>query len=484
MAAGSRTSRETMGKLSFMIVVAAVLLVTLQPAWAATFTWDGSDSTDWATDGNWVNGTAPGSSDDVVIDGNYSGVGYTNPPTLDVSGGSVTIKSLSLGANNTSVLTIAFGSPTEKFIITNNCTIGTNGTLTHTTNYNAETHRIFMDVSNNFTIAQGGEINVKAKGYVTSGPGYDAKAAGYGGEGGQAVGTTYGSTYGSITAPTNLGSGCAYAGYAAGGAVILTIGGIGTIDGTICADGSAGLNYAPSGGSVYITAGAIAGSGTITADGGDGGGSNDGGGGRIAIVLTSGTDFGNITIHAYGGEAGVYHDAAAGTIYLEKSTDPAGQGELIVDNDDGLVDDYGRMPKALLSKTVQKGDGPSSYVFSRITLTNAGVYALDSDDTLVITGTTINGDSGDRYAGFYVEGGTLTIPSGAFTWTNYFIAMGTTGDKGGGIRQITVHRERDVISEVEFGSIPEYDSTHSSAGNIRMNQRSGCGRDSITIVDY
>ena len=96
-----------------------------------------------------------------------------------------------------------------------------------------------MDVSNNFTIVQGGEINVKGKGYAKSGPRYHREGAGYGGQGGN----TGGPTYGSITAPTNLGSGCLYVGYPAGGAVILTIGGTGTIDGTISADGIGGHNF-------------------------------------------------------------------------------------------------------------------------------------------------------------------------------------------------------------------------------------------------
>ena len=81
---------------------------------AATVTWDGSDSTDWATDANWVGGTAPTSADDVVIDGVY-----TNAPTLDLALGAVTVNSLSLGADNASTLTLSNANVTDnKLIVT------------------------------------------------------------------------------------------------------------------------------------------------------------------------------------------------------------------------------------------------------------------------------------------------------------------------------------------------------------------------------
>ncbi|MCK5592131.1 MAG: hypothetical protein KAI72_09265, partial [Candidatus Pacebacteria bacterium] len=79
---------------------------------AATVTWDGSDSTDWATDANWVGDTAPTSADDVVIDGVY-----TNAPTLDLALGAVTVNSLSLGANNASILTLSNANVTDNKLI-------------------------------------------------------------------------------------------------------------------------------------------------------------------------------------------------------------------------------------------------------------------------------------------------------------------------------------------------------------------------------
>ncbi|MCK4945950.1 MAG: hypothetical protein KAS59_06785, partial [Alphaproteobacteria bacterium] len=69
--------------------------------------WDGSESSDWATGANWSGGTAPTSDSDVSIDGNY-----TNAPILDLTFGSTTINSLSLGVNNASTLTLSNGNST------------------------------------------------------------------------------------------------------------------------------------------------------------------------------------------------------------------------------------------------------------------------------------------------------------------------------------------------------------------------------------
>ena len=195
----------------------------------------------------------------------------------------------------------------------------------------------------NITIESGGQINVDNKGYSGgsgynsngNGPGkgyyhsYSGGGAGYGGYGGNGYGTG-GSPYGSITQPTDLGSGGGGAYYASGGygggAIFLNISDTITIEsgGTITADGqndrtsSSSKQYnggGGSGGSIYIITDKLAGSGTITADGGDGG--NDyydgggGSGGRISLNYNTNTFSGSI--HAYGGDG--YGDGGAGTIY-------------------------------------------------------------------------------------------------------------------------------------------------------------------------
>ncbi|MCK4944738.1 MAG: hypothetical protein KAS59_00540, partial [Alphaproteobacteria bacterium] len=132
-----------------------------------TVIWDGSASSNWATGANWAGGVAPTADSDVIIDGNY-----TNAPIVYLSSGAKTIKSLSLGANNASTLTLSNGnSTTNKLVVTGDANIGANGTLTHTANTTAQTHTINMEAAN-FTIASGGTINANYKGYqVSSGPG-------------------------------------------------------------------------------------------------------------------------------------------------------------------------------------------------------------------------------------------------------------------------------------------------------------------------
>ncbi|MCK4945956.1 MAG: hypothetical protein KAS59_06815, partial [Alphaproteobacteria bacterium] len=132
-----------------------------------TVIWDGSESSNWATGANWAGGAAPTPDSDVIIDGNY-----TNAPTLDLTSGLTTINSLSLGANNASALTLSNGnSTTNKLVVTEDVDIGANGTLTHTANSTAETHTINLEAGN-FTMADGGTINVNNKGYQSSeGPG-------------------------------------------------------------------------------------------------------------------------------------------------------------------------------------------------------------------------------------------------------------------------------------------------------------------------
>ena len=75
----------------------------------STVIWNGSVSTDWTTGANWTGGMAPTAADDVIIDGNY-----TNSPILDLTSGTVTIGSLTLGENNTSLLTISNGDTDSK----------------------------------------------------------------------------------------------------------------------------------------------------------------------------------------------------------------------------------------------------------------------------------------------------------------------------------------------------------------------------------
>ncbi|RLE63324.1 MAG: hypothetical protein DRJ47_09565 [Thermoprotei archaeon] len=409
-----------------------------QPVYAATVTWDGSESTDWFTAANWVGDAVPTSTDDVVIDGNY-----TNAPILDLASGSVTINSLSLGSSNTSVLTISNGSDTNKLIVTTNFTIGGYGTLNHSANSTTQTHRIFIDVGGDMTISSGGSINVNGKGYdeaaasagkgCTAGPG--SGGGGYGGRGGNGYGCSGGDgVYGSLTQPTDLGSaggwteGC-WDGYGAGnggGAVKLNVSGTLTVNGNITANGGNGLNARPtyncdggggSGGSIWIQADTLTGSGTITANGGIGAGysgtyyGGGGGGGRVAIYYTTSNYSGSIT--AYGG-AGYGNEGGAGTIYLKDNT--AGTDELIIDNNNQS------------GNTTPLKSG--SFQFDTLTIQNLGYLDIESDATLtmawtsysITTGTLVNHGNlvTNSLTSLTVDTGGTISNYGTWTYPNLF----------------------------------------------------------------
>jgi VCBS repeat-containing protein len=210
-----------------------------------------------------------------------------------------------------------------------NLVITDNATLILNSNTSASGFRGIRIIAETITVESGSSISADGKGYgPASGPGAGGRwsggsvaiggGGGYGGNGGNGK-NGYGeggTAYGSLTMPTDLGSGGGNgggAGGAGGGAVWLDISGTLTVNGTISANGDHGVanHYGGdggggSGGSIYITTDTFTGNGTILALGGAGawwlhpGGG--GGGGRIAIYCT--TDSYTGTMSARGGASG------------------------------------------------------------------------------------------------------------------------------------------------------------------------------------
>ncbi len=259
------------------------------------------------------------------------------------------------------------------------------GTLEHAANASTETHKLILDIAGGLTIASGGKINVKGRGYgAKSGPGStpDRSGAAHAGQGGFAF-SVYGTgsqvTYGSIKEPSNCGSGTQS--QSGGGVVILRVGDACVLDGSIVADGNTGSdNGGAAGGSINIAAGTLSGAGTLSANGGNdsvnGGG---GGGGRIAVVLTNGNfnAFPVANITAFGGTTS-WGKGAAGTVYLKASG--ATYGDLIVNNSNRVAIVY--------TMTMD----PTNR-FDSITTTNAGVLAIDTNAVLDLTGCALRSDS-------------------------------------------------------------------------------------------
>jgi len=199
----------------------------------------------------------------------------------------------------------------------------------------------------NITVDSGAKISADAMGFPANGPGVGsttgcrAGGGGYGGRGGDSSYLTDqgGSTYGSITEPSALGSagGCPEAGHSnggdkGGGAIKLNATTI-TINGNISANSDSVSNILEggggSGGSIWIIAENLTVSGSISANGIEGesfGGG--GGGGRIAIYSNTINIMGSIgniggAVGPSGGTAG-----SAGSIFINATNSITSTGNV------------------------------------------------------------------------------------------------------------------------------------------------------------
>ncbi len=358
-----------------LVVLAAFALLGVEVARGETTnTWVGGSSTAWTTGGNWSEGVIPTNAHHVVIDVVYGG-STTNHPTLDLGGGAITIKSLTIGTNTASTLTFSNGNPDNRLIVSSNVTIGANGTLTHTANSTTAlgaVHRLFLDVGGNLTVNNGGKITASSKGYAAgqgpAGIGYWCGAA-HGGEGGNNAKNPYGS----ILSPVNIGSGGANS--VGGGAVRLSVSNNIVLNGEILANGGAGNGGGAAGGSIFVSAADLSGGGVLRANGGSGvqwGGG--GGGGRISLILDTG---GAVTQSAYGGSSSHSQVGAAGTIHIKLLAQS--HGTLLIDN---AGQDLDRRTRISTDTT----DAIAGDVIVR----NNGALAIDADQSLSVYGSWSN----------------------------------------------------------------------------------------------
>ncbi len=333
--------------------------------------WDGSESTDFAASNNWTQALAPCATNLLLIDGNGA-----NAPIISSS---TTVARMIVSMTETSVLTV-----NTNLTITGDLTILSGGTLTHGDNSTDETHKLNLSVEDDLLIEFGGSIDVNGKGFnVGEGPGAGRDqwdGGSHGGQGGDDGSDGIGETYGSITMPTRQGSGaCSGSSGSGGGVIILDVGGILKVNGTMSADGdNSTFGGAAAGGSIYATAGRLAGDGTLSANGGNRGNAwGGGGGGRIALILTDGTEFGDITVTACGGSGVTY--GAAGTIYLKIKD---GDSSVVVDNNA-----FNTSARTILPPDI---DGVASELHdTSLIVTNYGKIALSTNawvgDILIYT---------------------------------------------------------------------------------------------------
>lgn len=346
-------------------------------------------------------------------------------------------------------------------------TVATGSVLTHLANTTTQTYDLQLTASGNLSLNGTGSINVDGKGFASTsgtGQGTDGSSGNgggggaYGGAGGNGDTGVLGSTtvYGTISAPTVLGSGGGVAsssvGGAGGGAVVLNVTGTVTIAGSISANGGAGsgstanVSGGGSGGSVYITANTIAGAGSITASGGNGGDGSTadggaGGGGRIALYYTSKTH--NGTVQAIGGTgATTANDGAAGTIYDQ----PTGQtnATVTIDNGNRTADSFTQFVagtytfntvnvKGNAILDIQNGvtvatttlNPTANFHLYNSSTTGALTYATPFDLTTTGTSTIIGGTAKWPIRDLTVSSGTLSL-NGSYSSRNVVIATGAT----------------------------------------------------------
>ena len=245
-------------------------------------------------------------------------------------------KSLTIGENAAFVVD-------QPYILTNEVVVEAGGSISHDFNcalasyLRQEVYGLKLTVCGNVLIREGGSIDVSGKGYVgASGPGVhwvNASGASYGGLGSGGL-----ECYGSIVAPTNLGSGGRGDNtYRGGGLVQMTVSGMLRNEGAIRANAFERTLNTGSGGAILMTAGRLAGSGVIEANSATNvTGSNPGGGGRISLTVTNaGADFSEYTgtITSYGGRkmpSGT--SGGAGTIYLREAGQGLYEGALFLNN--------------------------------------------------------------------------------------------------------------------------------------------------------
>ncbi len=215
-----------------------------------------------------------------------------------------------------------------------------------------------FSISSNVVIQAGGGICADGGGYPSgSGPGpgrynysgstYAGGGGGYGGYGGSGglVAAYGGIPYGTMVQLYEVGSGGGMGGGTnyggtGGGMLNLSVKGSLLLDGTLSANGLAGVGLnsgGGAGGSIMISAKLFQGRGRISANGGAGPGlGGGGGGGRVTIsVDPRGTNLFNGSITAYGGPGA--NRGGAGVIYTSSYTPLAGMIPLLLIDNGGFV---------------------------------------------------------------------------------------------------------------------------------------------------
>jgi len=378
------------------------------------------------------------------------------------------------------ICTVSSSQTITEDVVCNDLIINNNSVLTlDSLNKVGGAGQISITCSNNLAIETGASILGDATGYtggingengtgIGRGEGKYASSsnsiggggASYGNNGSSGYFAGYevlpGPIYGSLTAPTDLGSGGGgavntkypgnSAGGSGGGSIMLNVSGTLKIDGSVSADGNSGVSLGcslcaatgggGSGGSIWITTDYITGNGEITADGGDSGiyhnsGTPIGGGGsggRIAIYYSG--DITSLTISVTGGE-GAWNPGGNGTVYSEMVIKNPIYNDFASDSETTNFSDVADITNVTNLTLAVTGKGRIK--FSESTEINAEAQDYDTniiiEDEFISVNTAALDESFNSSATITLEGvtcpvETITYQEGIFTSKDDIIAGG------------------------------------------------------------
>ena len=366
-----------------------------------------------ASDGaNWTPSGAPGASDDILFDGNFSNARCTWDSAAGHAVASWTQTAAYTG-------TIDFDTTYDDgdfpfFAIAGDATVN-GGKWTHRANAAVQTNRLSVTVGGDFTVGSGVQITASNKGYAAN-KFPDGSAIGV--HGGSVNDIT--KVYGDFKHPVDIGSGGGTADMTGGGAIHIVVTGDATIDGTLAANPNQGSaqNAIGAGGSIYLQAASVAGSGSITAAGSTGDATlNDGAGGRIAVVCTTATElsFPKANFRCNGSTGGYGHSSGGGTIFVKTASQQ--NGTLIVTHNILGITYVRWFPTKRGVTPIPVGE---SWALDTLEFRGCGVLCVPSGTSLSVPLSGISSAS-TREAGILYEGGTIDFGSAPYTlsgnWT-------------------------------------------------------------------
>lgn len=374
--------------------------------WTATADGNASDGANWTPSG------APGASDDILFDGNFSNARCTWDTAAAHAVASWTQTAAYTG-------TVDFDTTYDDgdfpvFAIAGDATVN-GGKWTHRANAAVQTNRLSVTVGGDFTVGSGVQITASNKGYEANK--FPAGSA-IGVHGGSVNDIT--KVYGDLKHPVDIGSGGGTANMTGGGAIHIVVTGDATIDGTLAANpnqGSATTDQLGAGGSIYLQAASVSGSGSVTTAGTTSSDSDTrqfGAGGRIAVVCTSATElaFPKANFRCNGSTGSYGQSSGGGTIFVKTASQQ--NGTLIVAHNVPTITYVRWYPTKRGATLIPAGE---AWTLDAIEFRGYGVLCVPEGTSLSVPLSGISSTSGTRTGGILYEGGTLNFGSAPYTLT-------------------------------------------------------------------